>query len=387
MSRKTHPGSITKRGPSYRVRLCVDGERHYYTLKDVTAKEAREFAREKDRELRKQAERRSVGLPTRVTFFELLKRYKEDVLPGLAESTQRSYGYTLKAFKSYFVEELGDPKLEKIHRGVVKQFLAWRRQRNPDGSKRAEPLSNRSIEKHRAILHKLFDEALQWGFVDTNPVAATKAPKVEGREPVILSQEQYEKLLEECERDPMLHTYAAILGETGMRCQSEALWLKWEDLDFEEGFVRVVSGRGGHRTKSGRGRWVPMTQRLREILREHATRFRMRTYAGKRSPWVLHHTTSIRRATPGERIQTLRQSLKSAAERAELPEEWVFHDLRHRRVTTWLGEGKSSALVKEAMGHSHIQTTLGYMHLVKKHLGALVEEDEGQKEALKELAR
>lgn len=42
-----HPGSIAKRGPSYRVRLCVDGERYYFTLKNATKKQAEQFAREK----------------------------------------------------------------------------------------------------------------------------------------------------------------------------------------------------------------------------------------------------------------------------------------------------------------------------------------------------
>src|SRR5581483_2367954 len=47
------------------------------------------------------------------------------------------------------------------------------------------------------------------------------------------------------------------------------------------------------------------------------------------------------------------------------------HDLRHRRVTVWLAEEKSAALVQEAMGHSDLRTTLGYSHLARTHLKAL----------------
>ncbi len=42
----------------------------------------------------------------------------------------------------------------------------------------------------------------------------------------------------------------------------------------------------------------------------------------------------------GDRIRSLYHSFKSAAERAKLPAELVQHDPRHRRVTTWLAEGK-----------------------------------------------
>lgn len=68
-----------------------------------------------------------------------------------------------------------------------------------------------------------------------------------------------------------------------------------------------------------------------------------------------------------------RRRPRGAAERAKLPAAWVMHDLRHRRVTTWLAEGKSPVLVKEALGHADLRTTMGYTHLVKEHLRALVE--------------
>ena len=63
----------------------------------------------------------------------------------------------------------------------------------------------------------------------------------------------------------------------------------------------------------------------------------------------------------------------NAAETAKLPEGWHLHDLRHRRVTTWLAEGKSPVLVKEALGHRDLRTTMGYYRFVLDHLRALVE--------------
>ncbi len=67
------------------------------------------------------------------------------------------------------------------------------------------------------------------------------------------------------------------LGETGERCESETLWTQWEDVDLEEGFLKVVSGRNGHRTKGGKTRWVPMTPRLRQAMQEHFARYRFVT--------------------------------------------------------------------------------------------------------------
>ncbi len=116
------------------------------------------------------------------------------------------------------------------------------------------------------------------------PVARTKAPKGDSRQPVILTETQYEALLAVCE-DPMVQLYVLLLGETGARSESEALWLKWEDIDLEGGFVKIVSGRDDHRTKSGRSRHVPLTDRLKQALKEHFAAYR---FGG--SPWVFHHT-------------------------------------------------------------------------------------------------
>lgn len=89
-----------------------------------------------------------------------------------------------------------------------------------------------------------------------NPVSRVVAPKSDGRDPVILSLDQYEALLKECTERPILWLYVLTLGEAGLRNKSEALRLRWEDVDLEGRFLWIASGRDRHRTKSGKGRWV-----------------------------------------------------------------------------------------------------------------------------------
>jgi integrase len=176
----------------------------------------------------------------------------------------------------------------------------------------------------------------------------------------------------------MLALYVTTLGEAGVRCDSEALHLRWEDVDLEEGFLWIASGRDGHRTKSGKGRWVPMTLKLRQAMREHFARFRFATYEGQRAPGVFHHTTTRRRARAGERISVLRRAFEGAVNRAKLPSDLHQHDLRHQRVTTWLAAGGDAVKVKEAMGHADLRTTMGYTHLVRDNLRSLVEPSDQQ---------
>lgn len=223
------------------------------------------------------------------------------------------------------------------------------------------------------VLHIVFSFAEELEIVESNPVSKTKTPEGDTREPLILDTDQYEALVAACEGRPMLRTYVLALGEAGLRCDSEALWLRWQDVDLEGGLLTVESVRGGRRNKSGLTRKVPITPRLREALREHMAAFRLRHYGGQRAPWIFHHEIDRRHAKAGERIGSLRRAFAGAVKRAGLPEDLNQHDLRHRRVTEWLRQGHSPHKVQRAMGHSDIRTTMKYSHLVAEDLLSLVE--------------
>ena len=102
-------------------------------------------------------------------------------------------------------------------------------------------------------------------------------------------------------------------------------------------------------------------------------------------PRACPHPFRRRRARAGERIGSLRRAFDNAVARAELPVGFTQHDLRHRRITTWLGEGQSAVLVKEAVGHSDLRTTMAYTHLSREHLKALVSGSEDRPQEAKEL--
>lgn len=386
---KRYPGTIERRGSSHRIILYSEGERHTYTLKDSTWDEAVDYAKQKEGDLKEEAERKRLGLPGRMPFSALLKRFEDERLPLLAENTRRAYSGSLDRFRDYFVEQGGDPLVHEIRAGHVKGFLNWRRvhvlRGSPTGTKKApRTASNRTLAKDRAVLCAVLNFAAELEIIDANPVAKVKPPKSDARDPIILSEEQFETLLAKSADNPMLALYVLALGETGGRCESEILFVRWEDVDLLEGFLHIRSGRDGHRTKSGKGRWVPLTPRLREAFRQHFATYRMATYSGQRSPWVFHHPYARRRAKAGDRLGSLRRAFAAAAERAKLPAGLHQHDLRHRRVTTWLAAGANPVHVKEAVGHADLRTTMGYTHLAREHLRSLVPE-ETDREQLKEL--
>jgi integrase/recombinase XerD len=388
---KRHPGTIERRGNALRVTVYAAGKRHRFTLPTLDQREAKEFAKVKAAELEglaKRWKRRGLG-PVRMSV--LLDRFEAERLPLKAPNTQTTYQASLGGFRTYFVEQLGDPLVHEVESDLIAEFLAWRRGQRRHGRVTQEqaakrslpPVTNRTLAKERTTLHAVFAFAEELRLRDANPVDRTDAPKADPRTPVILTDAQFEKLVREMAAvSPMRELYALLLGETGGRCDSEALWLRWEDVDLEQGFLAIVSGRDGNRTKSGRTRYVPLTPRLQKALAAHMLRFKGATYNGQPSPWVFHHLTTRRHAVAGERILSLYGAFKGAARRAGLPADLHQHDLRHRRVTTWIAQGKDVVLVKEALGHADLRTTMGYTHLAKEHLRALVEPAQARAPAL-----
>lgn len=295
----------------------------------------------------------------------------------LGARTQVTYRASLAVVRRYFVDPGApgrDPRVDEVRAKDVRAFVEWRHTAPTRPTPTRTAVSPRTIAKDRAFLHLLFDYAERQEWRQGNPVALTDAPKSDAHEPVILTDAELARLLERAAPRPMLHFYLVLLAETGLRAKTEALHLRWPDVDLEAGFLRIRSGkrhRGEHQTKTRRARSVPMTAALVRAYRDHAARYRLSALGG--SEWLFHYERARRGHVAGERIASLDGGAGKVIADAKLPAEFRLHDLRHRRVTTWLAEGKSPVHVREAVGHASLATTMKYTHLVPEHLRALVD--------------
>lgn len=363
---KNYPGRIDELpSGSLRLRLWIDSELVFSeTYQDADREEVESIART---EYNRQKAFRGKGRAGTRRMSDQLAIFESDHIPTKAASTQRKYRSAVKGIRTFFVERQGDPRVQSVDADDVRAFLAWRRTHKLDGREMAEPLSKATLRQARAILSAVFSCR-----GSHNPVPETPEPKPDEREAVLLLGEQaelYEKLLKKAKRhaSPMLYPFTVLIGETGVRPWSEGLWLRWEDVDLHYqpegasrpiGMLTVVSRDGEGRTKSGKSRKVPLTDRARQAMQEHFASFRFQTYHEERTPWVFHHFHDGRTARAGDRLKTLRGALNKAAEWAGLPDAWTPRDLRLRRSVLWLREGHSPRHVQQALGHSDIKTTL-----------------------------
>jgi hypothetical protein len=196
---------------------------------------------QRDRRARATADRRAAaGIEGRMRLSALLETFEKDALPALALGAADAYRDSLKPIRRYFVDDLGDPVLDAIQAKHIDAYMTWRRAHRI--GKRKGAISSRTIAKDRAVLHRLFALADRLAYRAGNPVARTEPPNVDTYNPVILTSDQYDALVAACADRPMLALYVLVLGETGVRCNSETLWLRWEDVDLEHNFLGSRAG-------------------------------------------------------------------------------------------------------------------------------------------------
>ena len=231
-------------------------------------------------------------------------------------------------------------------------------------------LSPATVQKIHTVLHKALTQALKWNMIPRNAADAVKAPRPAPEEMHPLSPDGARKLIETAHGDPLEALYILAV-HTGMR-QGELLALKWEDVDLNEGVIRIrrtlmrSGGRialGEAKTKGSR-RSVHLTGAAVEALEAHLERqledierlgdlYRDHGLVFTSGVGTLINPTNLRR-----------RSFTSLLQRAELP-QIRFHDLRHTCATLLLSRNVHPKYVQELLGHATVAITLDtYSHII-----------------------
>jgi integrase/recombinase XerD len=169
-------------------------------------------------------------------------------------------------------------------------------------------------------------------------------PRYEKKLPVILSKTEVKALLEAPTNLKHRAMLATMYG-AGLRV-SEVAKLRVSDLDRER---RVIWVRGG---KGRKDRQVMLAEPLREVL---AAYWRWKRPA----EWMF----------PGKKpdcpigTNSVFKACVKAARKAGITKPIHPHSLRHAFATHLLDEGVSLLVIQALLGHAHLKTTAGYLHL------------------------
>ena len=354
--RKTAMPGVYERGPAsnpyWSVRYC-DRQGKRATDRFASYEEACAFkARISD-----ETERRMHRRAARTTFKEYAEawpdRYRGRTTTGLREATRVRYRAQIETATEFFAGRTGSRPLAAVTPQDVERYVDFLFKAGH---------SPATVRRYMVPLRAMLAQAVREGLLSTNP--ANDIPLLPSDIGLMGDEEQEDVKTLTSEQTAALigavparhRTLVTVIAHTGLRI-SEALGLRWRDIDRDEGVLRVrqavVDGRvGPPKTKRSR-RAVPVSENLLRML--SAQRLSAQHSGdddlvfGTRSGQPVSSSSCYRWFNP-------------AAKAAGVP--WAgFHALRHSAASAWFRAGLPITVVSALLGHSTPSFTLSvYIH-------------------------
>jgi integrase len=172
-----------------------------------------------------------------------------------------------------------------------------------------------------------------------------KTPQVDNLKTEDLSHEELARLLKTLDEEPDIQAANLVRMAlfTGMR-RGELFRLKWQNVDFDRGFIRIVAPKGG------KSQSIPLNEPARKILKGHPIK--------KDSPFVFP-------GRGGKQRMDIKRPLDRIKKNAGLPEGFrPLHGLRHTYASILASSGKVDMYtLQKLLTHKSPQMTQRYAHL------------------------
>lgn len=290
-----------------------------------------------------------------ITIGDLIARFEHEAMPK-RETTAHSYRSILSRVRAEWGNTRIDQFVTRISsvKGWLENLTVIGRHPKPGAQRKVSPLYRTQV---RNVLHLLFEKAMLWGAlsVDRNPISLIKADGGSKRKKdlVVLTPEQYQALLDDADLPLLVKTLVQVCSGLGLRI-SEALGLRWDDMDFDKGELRiwrrVVAGKSDATKSKTSTATLPLHESLIAVLRQW--RMAEKVVGG----WVFG---SERTGRPYDRDALRATYLQPSGDRIGVP-GIGWHSLRHSH-RAWLREsGAPLEAQKDLMRHSRIDMTMRY---------------------------
>ena len=281
----------------------------------------------------------SVGSGTVPTVRSLVEQFRQEKMPR-RYSTRRGY----ETWLNHIVPRWGDSQLTEVQARSVELWLE------------SLALSPKSKVHIRGLLRLLWEYAMWRGDVpiQRNPMelvtiqGATKRM----RQPRSLTVREFQMLLEHLEEPH--RTISLVCACFGLRI-SECLALKWSDIDWLQGKLRIERAIVHQRVDAVKtvysGKLMPVDAEMLEVLKS----WRQKTEFAGTDDWVFASPAKLGRLPIS--YPWFWRLLQGGATKAGI-DKLGTHSLRHS-YRSWLDAvGTGLAVQQKLMRHSDIRTTM-----------------------------
>lgn len=290
-----------------------------------------------------------------------LANFKEwlDIL-GYAESTVYYLPNHLQEF-FYYLECHGYSDLKAITTKTVKEYYRYLQQRSNET--RSGALSKSYLNKHQQALKKFKEYLQNHNHKGINIHLKSETNPTEERIN-ILTQSEIKELFTATEYSHSYEHYKlrdkailVIFYSCGLR-RNEAVHLDVSDIYFDKERIHVRRG------KNYKERFVPINRRNAEILEDYI--YEARDVFNPKNTESLF-VSRQRRRMQGMSLAIRLQKIVQASNNKEIVEKRItLHTLRHSIATHLLQQDVKLEAIKTFLGHSSLESTQIYTHLVER---------------------
>jgi integrase len=241
--------------------------------------------------------------------------------------------------------------LEKIAEGRARPHKAKpnNRARKLQGPKPTPVRANRVGE----VLRKMFNLAIEWGWREDNPANGFYR-RVESPRERFLTKGEIDRLAAVLDADPDQRAAGIIriCMLTGARV-GEVRQARFEQFNLELG----IWSKPAATTKQRKVHRVPISEDVAAIVRQR------NLLVPKGNPWLFPGDV------PGQPVKEIRRFWLRVQKEAGI-EDARIHDLRHTFASLLVNGGASLEMIGKLLGHTQMQTTQRYAHLLDAPLRA-----------------
>ncbi len=238
-------------------------------------------------------------------------------------------------------------------------------------------ITNRDIENYKSVrvtevkkttvnidlktMKAILNLALKWNWINENPMKYVKLLLIEQKEKLSFNEIELKVLLNSI-RDQYLKNIVLFGLYTGCRL-NEIINVQWKDINLNEK-VLTIRNKENFKTKTGKIRHIPISENLYSLL------FEMLNISDNNNVIPLFDPESYLFSKNKYKFKKdfISKKFKESLRAVNFPEKFHFHCLRHTFITNLIKSGVNINYVKEIAGHSEIQTTMNYIHIVTEDL-------------------
>lgn len=269
---------------------------------------------------------------------------------NVTERTKETYEEVLKKFVVYAVDN-DTYDVSAVTSDMIRGFL---------GSLKTKGMRGITVHRYFRTLRTFFLFLYREDYVQKNPMATVKPPKVEKKIMRTFTAQEINKLLNAFNKNEFFgmrnYVIMCMFFSTGIR-KMELAALKMADINITNDLLRIQNGKGQ------KERFVPLGRTMRRVLIQF---MKMREeYVGDEvCLWLFPSRAKKQIGASGLSIlfQKVKKELKMTGEKVSA------HTWRHTFAKNYLLNGGDIFSLQTILGHANIETTRGYIALNQNEL-------------------